>query len=510
MGMVEQVIAAVSPRWAAERAYFRSVLDMADSMKSRKYEAAKAGRLTDGWYAPATGANAEIGVGANRIRNRGRELCRNNPWSAGVPGKVASGIVGTGIFPRLVHPDLKSRRAAKDIWNRAAENADIEGISDCYAMQHIGGRCFVESGEFLIRYFVAPIKSKTDFPLKAVVLEPDFLDSSKDEALADGGRIVQGVQYNADGSRAGYWLFDEHPGETYRSFTRRALDSHFVAASEVDHVFDMLRPGQARGVSMFAPVAIRLHNLGENEDAETWRRKVAACFVGFVRLPPGSAASPLGMKEKDATGKAHEYERMRPGMIKYLRPGEEMQFADPPTAEGLADVLGHDLRAVAAGLNITYEMLTGDLRGVNFISGRLGRMDYKLLVQHWQWHMFKPMWLKRYWERVGRIAAVMGLRRPNDPWTANWIMPPFPMLQPEDEIKAASDAVRANMKSPLTAVSEMSGEDPDDIFADTETYNARLDEGGMISDMDPRNVGRVSAATVSFGNSDKKRPKDGE
>lgn len=496
MNALERMIAAVSPKVAAERAYFRSVLDMADKIDTRKYDAARGGRRAEGWYAPGSSANAELGFGADRVRNRGRELIRNNPWAAGVPGKVASGIVGTGIFPRLMHEDPAARRTAKDIWNRAAENSDLEGISDIYAQQYVGARCFFESGEFLVRYTFTKPKSKTDFPLKAVVLEPDFLDHNKNEALAGGGRIIQGVQFNADGSRAGYWLFDEHPGESLVTFTRCALESKFVPASDVDHVFDVLRPGQARGVSMFAPVAVKLHDIGENEDAEMVRRKVASCFAVFVKRASGAVGSPLsGKASKDGNG--DKIERLKPGTIKYLAAGEDIEAPQPPDAENLADVLKHDLRAVAAGLGITYEMLTGDLTGVNFISGRLGRIDYKMVVQHWQWHMMKPMFLRRYWDRVGRFAAIMGLRRPDDPWQAGWIMPPFPMLQPADEVKAVSEAVRTNQKSPLTAMAESSGEDPDDIFADTIAYNALLDEARMISDMDPRKVGKTSAAAVT-------------
>jgi capsid protein len=87
----------VSPKTAAQRAYFRNVMEL----QARAYDAAKTGRRTDGWYAPTTGANAEIGPAAAKIRARVHELVRNDPHAAPIPRKWASKIVGTGIQPRL-------------------------------------------------------------------------------------------------------------------------------------------------------------------------------------------------------------------------------------------------------------------------------------------------------------------------------------------------------------------------------------------------------------------------
>ena len=100
MNFLERAIAAVSPRIGAQRAYYRTLVE-----QSRAYEAAKVGRRTDGWYSPATGANAEIGPAAAKIRARVHDLVRNDPHAAPIPRKWASKIVGTGIQPRLMVRD---------------------------------------------------------------------------------------------------------------------------------------------------------------------------------------------------------------------------------------------------------------------------------------------------------------------------------------------------------------------------------------------------------------------
>ncbi|WP_216651947.1 phage portal protein [Xylella taiwanensis] len=50
-------------------------------------------------------------------------------------------------------------------------------------------------------------------PLQGQVLEIDCLDSSKNLSLNDGGRIMNGIQYDPRGCVRAYWLCDTHPGE---------------------------------------------------------------------------------------------------------------------------------------------------------------------------------------------------------------------------------------------------------------------------------------------------------
>ena len=50
-------------------------------------------------------------------------------------------------------------------------------------------------------------------PLQLQVRELDHLDHTRNEFLPEGGRIVQGGQFDAQERRVGYWLFLDHPGE---------------------------------------------------------------------------------------------------------------------------------------------------------------------------------------------------------------------------------------------------------------------------------------------------------
>ena len=71
MNGLERALAFFSPKLGAERAYYRALIG-----NSRAYEAAKVSRRTDGWSAPRTDANSEIGPAADRLRARVRDLVR--------------------------------------------------------------------------------------------------------------------------------------------------------------------------------------------------------------------------------------------------------------------------------------------------------------------------------------------------------------------------------------------------------------------------------------------------
>lgn len=495
MSALEKAIAFFSPEAAARRAYYRAMLENS----TRAYDAAKASRRTDGWYAPRTGANAEIGLAADRIRSRVHDLVRNDPHAAPIPRKWASKIIGSGIQPRLKiegdDSDTKAKRAAaRDIWDRFADNCDPEGQVDIYALQFLAATGFAEGGEVLIRNIRNGSRSGK-FPLQIQVLEGEYLDGLKNQPTEDGGAIIQGVQFDASGLRTGYWLFDEHPGDRTVFTTRTSLASKFVPADDVDHIFDPLRPGQARGVSMFAPVALLLRDVGDWKDAELMKKKIASCFAAFVTRNGGPAASPLSPDGKKTNSAGQQVERMTPGMVTYLQQGEDVEFGSPAQDNGEIEYLISQLQTISNAVGLPLSMATGILNQSNFAGMRVGVIDFQDLLDHMQWHVMVPRWLRRTWKRLGQVAIATNDRKASDPWKDRWIMPPRRMLDPQKEVGAIKDAVRSMQMDPFDAMG-LSGYDPEEIIEAFARWNKLLDDNQIITDMDPRRVGATSTPAV--------------
>jgi lambda family phage portal protein len=303
-------------------------------------------------------------------------------------------------------------------------------------------------------------------PFQIQVLEADYIDTTWDGVAASGNPIKEGIEYDLIGRRVAYYLFDEHPGAALQGITRGRYISRRVPASEILHIYRQDRPGQQRGVSWFAPIALNLTDLGDYQDAQLVRQKIAACFAAFRYTPDADMP-------RDDEDPANVGATLNPGAITTLNPGEDIRFADPPGVDGFDEFNRVVLRSVAAGLGITYEALVGDMSQVNFSSARMGRLEMNRNVSSWQWLMMVPQflgplaeWFKEAWAlrdgdpRIRRNAAVS--------WT-----PPHPIIvDPNREIPAMLTAIEGGLESWQGTVRAL-GKDPERVLEEMKEDRAR-------------------------------------
>ena len=209
MNWLDRAIGAVAPGAGLRRARQRQMM----AVLARAYEGARHGRRTEGWIAAGTGANAEIAPALARLRDRSRDLVRNNPYAGKAVQALVSNMVGTGLMPRARAADAGSARQADRLWLDFAATADADGLTDFAGLQALIVRGLVESGEVLVRLRERRVEDGLPVPLQLQVLEADHLDSWKTGELADGGFILQGIEFDALGRRRAYWLYPTHPGD---------------------------------------------------------------------------------------------------------------------------------------------------------------------------------------------------------------------------------------------------------------------------------------------------------
>jgi lambda family phage portal protein len=326
MNALDKVIGYFSPERAYRRARFRAAAE------TFAYDGAKSGRRTDGWMAAGGDANTEVGASLINLRNRSRDLLRNNPYASKAIAELVGNTVGTGIVPQAKTGTPELDKIIDAEWLYFAENCDPGGQLDFYGMQALIVRTTAESGDGIVRFRPRLPQDNFRVPLQLQVLEGDFLDISRTMGIASG-HIVQGVQFNLFGQREAYWLYNYHPGGVFMLNPRGGILSQPVPASQVMHTYCILRPGQVRGVPWLAPVMLAMRDLDDYRDAERMRKKTEACLAGIVTRPEGSGGLPLGAKSTDPkTG--NTLERMYPGMIEYLKPGEDIKFNAPSPAGG--------------------------------------------------------------------------------------------------------------------------------------------------------------------------------
>ncbi|WVR18330.1 portal protein [Bordetella phage PY223] len=484
MNALERMIATVAPKAALKRAQARMALGLV-----REYEGAARGRRTDGWRTRSTSANSETRKALPLLRDRARDLVRNNPYAARGVSVIASNLVGYGIKTAFQTPNKKALKALQSAWLAWAESTqcDADGQHDIYGLQELVARGVVESGEMLVRRRWRRASDGLTVPLQLQVLEADFIDTAREGTLQNGNIIIQGIELDKLGRRVAYYLFDEHPGDGW-SFSRGTFVSHRVPAEDILHVYRMDRAGQLRGVSWLSPVIIRLRDFDEYEDAQLVRQKIAACFTAFVYDSETPEATGSGSKPQDLI------ERLEPAAIEFLPPGKQITLANPPGVQGYSEYTSVTLHAIAAGLGVPYESLTGDYSQVNFTSGRMGRAEFHALLDVWQWKMFVPRFCGGVSGWFVEAAMLAGL--PAQGATAKHTPPRRVLVDPTREIPAIIKAIRAGLQSMPNGIREM-GIEPETMLDEIEEWNKEIDRRGIILDTDPRRVTNGGQAQIT-------------
>jgi lambda family phage portal protein len=490
--ILDRAIAAVAPGVALERERARLRLAMVDKTRA-EFDGATLGRRSLGWRRSLRSANGELTPAVMAaLRGVSRDLVRNNPYAARGKQAWAEHLVGTGITFQVYRrgPDGKTAIDTKlnDLARRHFDTTacDAEGRHDLYGLQLQAAGTMVESGAALMRRRWRKLGEGLPLPFQLQLLEPDYIDMSKDGPLdSDGRHQVNGIEFEASGRRKQYWMRAAHPGEK-RLFL---FETKAVPAEDVVHCFRADRPEQQHGVPWFAPVIMRMRDFADFEDARLMREKIASCFSVFTTDAEGEIGDSTATPTSPDGGDGDMIEALEPGIIEHLPPGRDVKFANPPGVEGYLDFSRVSLRAVGAGLlGLPYEVLTGDLSNVSFISGRLGRIGFNRSVSTIQWLTFIPQFCEGAARWFLDAAALIGENVEGVYF--EWTTPRIEMTDPASEVPAIRDAIRSGQMNLSEAIRER-GIDPDRHFAERQTDNAMLDRLDLVLDSDPRRVTAV-------------------
>lgn len=464
----DSFVAFFSPRAAIQREKARFLLE---NLEQRRFEAASKGRRTAGWNTPATDANAALLNNLTMLRNRSRDMVRNDGFAAKAVQVLVDNTVGTGIVAKPTGKSAPKVKRAGELWKAWAESlgCDADGLHDFYGIQALAMRAIAESGEVLIRR----VRTTAGVvPLQLQVIEADYLDSSKNERLDSGGFIVQGVEHDRAGRRVAYWLFAQHPGDLNQATGSK---SNRIPADEIIHLYRVDRPGQVRGIPFGSSVILTLRDYNEFMDAQMMRQKVAAAFSVFVR----DVEAPADLVASDSP----LIDKIEPGLIEYLPPGKDVTFASPPGVDGLGEFAAQTLRAVACGYGVPYESLTGDFSQVNFSSGRMGWLEFARNIDGLRWRLLVPRLCDQVWAWFAESAGLSGQNI--DGVGVTWTPPRREMIDPTSEIGATITAIRGGMMT-LSEAIRQNGYDPEQVMSERASDDAVLEKLGIKLDSDPR------------------------
>ncbi len=485
MSWLDDAIGWIAPQAGARRYAYRRAFQM-----QRGYDAARRDHRTMSWKATGSSANAEIGESEEVVRNRSRDLKRNNGWAGQIIDTYADHVVGTGIIWAPTGLKGKAGKRVSTSWADWGEVCDHDGDHDYNGLLWQSASGAAESGAALIRLRRLQFDARaTVAPLSLQVMEPDFIDTMKNASTRDGGLIDRGIEYDAQGRKVAYWLFEHHPGDV-ASWRARSLASQRIPADELIYLYNKVRPGQDRGIPLLAPAVMKLRDLDSYFAAELVRKRIESCLAGFITTPEDSLELDAGAnaaQQKSAFGKL--VEKFEPGMMTRLRPGEDIRIATPANSQGVSEFAQLHLREAAAAAGVMYEHATGDFSQVNYSSWRAGNHGFRRRMERIQWHMMihkacRPIVAR--WKEAARAAALL----PSQEFGSRFTPPGFISVDPYKDAQADLANLRMG-KVTLSQLVEERGYDYVEFLAqyseDTAAADAALGKGVMF-DGDPRKV----------------------
>lgn len=472
---IDRVIEPFAPNLVRRREAERTALQL-----QRQYDAAGYGRRTQNWKRTNGSADREIKQGLKGSRNGVRELVRNTKYAANTLEHMVAATIGDGIAVRLTHPVEAVQKKAQEKWDTWAQSA-VDGWQDFYGAQELVFSGVVEGGDMLVAW--EPDDNGPDGFIR--ILEGDYLDEGKNEELADGGRIVQGVQYNGRNHRVGYWLFPYHPGDAGGMWGR----SVFHSVEDVDHVFRQRRASQSRGISWFAPYAVGFRDIDDTEQARMLKEKIASCLA-LVLTPPDNAGPTSPFDEAATTAPSASGDRLpdtvRPGMIFRARAGETATAVNPPAGGDTTSFIKQQVAASTAALS-PYHLVTGDVTDSSYTSLRAARLGELQLLDGRQQNVMIPLMVaKAVKRRMRRLALETGDKRFLEV-KSKYAPPIRRVTDPIKDTAGEKAEIRAGLKSVPKALSER-GIDPVEHAAEIKAWQQTTDAAGLVFDTDARRV----------------------
>ncbi|WP_010490764.1 phage portal protein [Pseudomonas sp. S9] len=425
---------------------------------SNSYEGAGTGRRAQGWDAPEGALNAVALPALPALRKRSKAAVRANPYAYSAISKRVSNIIGTGITPRASIKDADLRAALRQLWEDWTDESDADGLSDFYGQQALIARMVEETGECFVRMRYRRPEDGYAVPLQLQVLAAEYVPLDRNFRTRSGNTVRAGIEFNAIGQRVAYWMHGMHPGDVFSgAYGYNAL--HRIPADQVLHIFEPTEGGQLRGVPRLAPVLLRLKSLDSYDDAVLFRQEVSNLFAGFITRKATEGTQP---EIDPLTGVPVVVDRdgaplvgLEPGSMQELMEGEEVTFSDPPDAGGTyVDFMRQQLQAAAVGVDLPYELLSGDMGDISDRVLRVLLNDFRRRIEQLQFSVYvfqlcRPV--RAAWMDTAVLSGAIALpdyaARRREYLRTRWIPQGHPYIHPVQDVDGKLKEIKGGLAS---------------------------------------------------------------
>lgn len=489
---LDRAIAAVSPKWAANRLRARFTFNAISG-----WDAAKSERPGMRNFSPLSQtADGDTLPGLDVQRSRSRELIRNAPIATGAVHTVVTNVVGTGLrmsaqADRVVLSARAGMNAeavaqfegqAEQEWRLFSrrDHCDTSARLTFAGMQELAFRSVLADGDVFCAVVAAGQGAPFDFALQ--LIDADRI--SNPGRAPDRERLAGGIETAPSGRPLAYHVADVSRIMQFPTAWRRLPATAPDGTPRVIHLMHAGRIDQSRGVPYLAPVMSALKTLDRYTEAELTAAVLNACIA--IMGESATGASPLqieavaaGTGAAGGTGLQRADINFEPGMVlEGFMPGETLKSFSPerPNA-GFDPFTQAVLRQVGVALELPFELLIKHFTA-SYSAARAA------LLQAWGFFRMRRQWLadgfcQPVYELVIRNAVLKGrIAAPGfltDPLLraaycgARWTGPSPGQIDPLKEVNAAEKRLGLMLSTRTRETAELTGDDWESVAAELKT-----------------------------------------
>ncbi len=392
---IDKTVSFFSPVRGARRMKARMVMALAGAYKG----ASKSRRPLAEWNVSAGDADTDIIAELPDLRERSRDLIRNNPLATGAINTKVTSIVGTGLVlrSRIDRNILGMSEDEADAWEKKTEaewrlwadstDCDVAGILNFAGIQDLNLRSTLENGDVFV---LTPVRKKKDRPyrLQLQTIEADCVCNKNN--IGDTDTLSGGIQKDEFGAPTEYNILEGHPGNIYAKNNKwKEIKAYGpkTGRKNVIHLFHKKRVGQTRGVPDLAPVIEELKQLGRYTDAELAATVIGSFFTVFIK---SEYTGGMGIMEPqtEVGGKASDKDyKMGAGAILDLAQGEDISIANPGRPNESFDPFVLAMcRQIGTALELPFEILVKHFTA-SYSAARAA------MLEAWRFFMGRRKWL---------------------------------------------------------------------------------------------------------------------
>ncbi len=444
-----------------------------------------------GWIVGGGAAEDDVDLHASTLRQRARDLYAGGGLARSGPATMTTSVVGWGILPKpkIDGHLLGMSDEACDEWERntlrefklwaGSPMCDAERSKDFYTMQQLAFRSELMSGDVFVLFGLKENK-RTPYQTVIRILEadristPDTDGESESTETSSGGRIIDGVEINADGEVIRYHIVNRHPllesAITSLEWTPIDVYGKETGAPNVLHIMTHERPEQRRGIPFCAAQIEQIKQLDRYITSELAANVVSSMLTAFIVSDEddGKAGMEDAVNDEEKVTEDEYKIELAPGAIYDLPPGKTIKEINPIRNNSAFEAFISTLETIiGASMEIPKEVLIKKYES-NYTAARGALLDFWRTVRVHRTAFNNSFNQPIYEQWLAEAVALGRIDAPgffDDPairqaWCGCiWMGASMGHVDPLKEVNAAEKRISLNISTQEQEASEYNGGD---------------------------------------------------